>query len=158
MLLRILPVLIVFVLAFPGGALAKSKKTLTYRFSTIWSATVRMIRADRGYPIQDKDKETGYIMFTFPGKGAVKKCSAALEIVPIVDDQGYKRIRLQLHIAHQPSYVEVHLLDKLEQKLREEQGDPPAAEKAPKKSKPKDKSGSDDDDKGKDEAKKRSGK
>lgn len=116
-------------LAAPVPANAKSSKSFTYPFSALWSTTVRFIRADRGYPIKDKDEEAGYILFTFPGEGAVKECSAALEIVPHVDEDGFQRIRVQLNIAHQPTYVEVYFLDLLERKLREEQGEPPPAKK-----------------------------
>jgi hypothetical protein len=106
----------------PTESSAASEKTLDYRYTPIWSAAVRLIRADRGYTIKDKDKDTGYILFVYPGSGSVKECSASLELVPIVDDRGYERIRVKLLIQHQPSYVEVHLLDALEQKLRDELG------------------------------------
>lgn len=121
-----------------GSAAAKSKKELTYSYPVVWSAAVRMLRADKGYKITDKDKETGYILFVYPKNGA-----AALEILKIVDGNGYRRVRLQLRVPKLPSYMEAALLDALERKLREEQGPAPEAEKVkpkrprrPKKPKP----------------------
>lgn len=118
-------------------AAAKSTKTLAYRYPVVWSTTIRFLRADRGYKIEDKDKENGYVLFVFPGKGAVKDCAAALELFQITDEEGAQKVRLQLNIAHQPSYVEIHLLDQLESKLREERGAPrPEPVPPPKKKEP----------------------
>ena len=123
-------------LAAPAVAEAKSKKVFTYRYDTIWSTTVRLLRADKGYKVTDKDKETGYVLFVYPGRGSVKACAASMEIFATVDEEGFRRIRVQLKIAHQPSYIEVALLDALEQKLRQEQGTAPPAEKVRKKKAP----------------------
>ena len=112
-----------------GDAAARGKKVFTYRYNIIWSTTVRLLRADRGYKVTDRDKETGYVLFVYPGRGSVKACKASLEIIKVVDRDGYERIRVQLKIAHQPSYVEVAVLDALEQKLQEEQGSAPPPRK-----------------------------
>jgi hypothetical protein len=119
-------------LMVPSIALAKSVKTLGYGYDTIWSSSIRFLRADRGYTIKDKDKDNGFILFVYPGAGAVKECAASLELLRITDEGGQKKIRLQLSIQHQPSYIEVHLLDTLEEKLRDEQGAPPTRREKPK--------------------------
>lgn len=120
----------------PAVAEAKSKKVFTYRFDAVWSTTVRLLRADKNYKVTDKDKETGYVLFVYPGRGSVKECAASMEIFRTVDSEGFRKIRVQLKIAHQPSYVEGALLDALEKKLRDEQGTAPSAEKARKKPPP----------------------
>ena len=107
------------------AAHAKSNKRLGYRFDTVWSSAVRLIRVDRGYTLKDKDKENGFILFVFPGSGAVKACPASMELVRVRGQSGEPLIQVQLNIAHQPSYVEIHLLDTLERKLQQEQGPPP---------------------------------
>ena len=112
---------------------AKNGRTLDYRFRTIWSTTVRLLRVDRGYEITDKDRDTGYILFVFPGSGAVKKCPGSVEVVPVVDKDGYRRHRVLIQIAHQPSYIEISVLDALSRKLRSEYGDPPPPERIPRK-------------------------
>ena len=126
---RIMVLGVLLTLVVPVTAFAKSKKVFTYGYNTIWSTTVRLLRADRGYKVTDKDKETGYVLFVYPGRGSVKACNASLEIFSMVDSEGYRRIRVQLKIAHQPSYVEGAVLDALEQKLQDEQGSAPAARK-----------------------------
>jgi hypothetical protein len=127
-------------IGLPASAAAKSSKTLgTYSLDAVWSTTIRLIRADRGYTIKDQDKANGYILFVYPGAGAVKECSASLELLRVTDDDGVQRIKAQLSIQHQPSYIELHLLDALDDKLRDEQGPPPApaAKKKPEENKPK---------------------
>ena len=119
-------------------ASAKSVKTLEYPFAAVWSTAIRFLRVDRGYPVSDKDKANGYILFTFPGTGSVKQCPASIELISTKDDLGRKQLRLQLNIAHQPRYVEVQLLDALARKLRAERGPPqePPERKKPKKPAP----------------------
>ena len=120
-------------------AAAKSERVTDYRYPAVWSTAIRLLRVDRRYRITDKDRDNGFVLFTYPGGGRVKKCPASLELIPIVDDRGYRRLRLQVKIAHQPSYVEAHLIDGLLQKLAEERGDPPPPERPARKPGGKDK-------------------
>ena len=128
--------LVVAASLLPAPSSAKSQKTFSYSFEAIWSTTIRFIRADKGYTIKDQDKANGYVLFIYPGSGSVKECAASLELFKITDDDGVKRIRVQLSIAHQPSYLEVYFLDTLETKLQEEQGQP-TEKKPPPKEEPK---------------------
>jgi hypothetical protein len=132
------------------GAAARTIKSVGYHFSAVWSGAVRMIRVDRRYPITDKDRKNGYILFTHPGNGAQKTCPASLELFEFKDAYGRLRIRMQLSITNQPSYVEAHFLDKLQQKLFRELG--PAPNRKPKKPKK-----PDEDDKKKPTTKKKKG-
>jgi len=106
-------------------ASADSVKVVNYSYSVVWSAAIRLIRVDAGYEVRDRDKDSGYILFVFPGSGSVKRCAGSLELVRLAEGDGARGVRLQLSIAHQPSYIELQLLDKLEQKLEREQGRPP---------------------------------
>lgn len=129
-------VLALLIMGSGGEALAKSQKNFTYKYGTIWSTAVRLIRVDNGYKITEKDKENGYMLFTFRGKGSVKHCAATMEIMSVKGPGGHPQIRVQLRIAHHPSYFEVQLLDALERKLIEEQGSPPPSTRPGKKDKP----------------------
>lgn len=122
-------------------AIARTTRVVGYRYERVWSSALRLLRVDSGYKVTDKDRENGYVLFVFPGSGAVKECPASLELIR-VEDQGEAGsapgVKLQLDIAHQPSYVELQLLDRLEQKLEADYGpprgasdDPPAAKPAP---------------------------
>lgn len=147
---RLLWTLVLLAFLVPASAHArKNSKRLTYPMGDIWSAAVRLLVADLGYTLKSKDKESGYILFIYPGsgKGKPKEYGGSMEFVSFVDPEGYRMVRVQLNIAGQPSYIMVQLLDKLEQKLRDEQGPPPEAVKV----KEKKKSGSKDKDKDKEE-------
>ena len=123
--------LLAAVLLWPGTGWAKIKKDLTYSYSAVWTTTIRLLRADRGYKITDKDRESGYVLFVYPGNGSVKECHAALEIVRARDENGYSVVRVMLEIAHQPSYIALDLLDRLERKLTEERGEAPPRRRDP---------------------------
>ncbi len=120
-------VIIIALTAMSSPGWAKVDKTLSYPYEVIWSTAIRFLRADKDYKVTDKDRDNGFILFIYPGTGSVKKCSASLELVPFFDEKRQKKISVKAQIAHQPSYIEAHLLNQLEQKLREEQGEPPPA-------------------------------
>jgi hypothetical protein len=128
--------LLVVAVLWPASTLAKSEKELTYTFDTIWTTTIRYLRADRNFKITDRDRKSGYILFVYPGTGSVKECNASLEIISTVNENNHEVVRLQLRIAHQPSYIEIDLLDRLERKLRDDHGEPPAP-REPRKKPPK---------------------
>lgn len=115
-----------------GLAAAKSTKQLPYPLKAVWSTAVRFIRVDKNLKVTDKDRDNGYILFVFPGRGSIKECPGSLELVTVKNELGNPQIQLQLGIAHQPSWVEQQFLDHLERKLRKEQGPPPP----PKRDKP----------------------
>ncbi len=133
--LLLAPAALSLVLLLPRPAGAKATKNLAYPFRTIWSTTIRLIRVDRGYKITDKDRDNGFILFVYPGTGSVKKCVASLEFIQTKSVVGTPQIRLSLNIQHQPSWVAIQFLDKLERKIRNEQGPPPPPS-APKRPKP----------------------
>ena len=143
------PVLtLALLLSMPAHA-AKNSKRLSYPLSDIWSTAVRLLRADLGYRVKEKDRDNGLILFAMPGKAKGKVHGGSMEFVRFVDDQGFKMVRVQLTIAGMPSYIEVQILEKLERKLREEQGRAPEPEKAKKKKKPSDKEKGDEEKKDK---------
>lgn len=100
---------------------------------------MRLLRVDSHYKVTDKDRENGYILFIFPGSGAVKECPASLEVIRLdapSGDASAPGVKLQLDIEHQPSYVELQLLDRLEQKLEADYGPPRPPAEAPPAEKP----------------------
>ena len=83
---------------------------------------MRLLRVDLGYEILEKDAEAGYVLFEITEAG--KTFRGSLEVVKL-HDRGTKRVRVIVHIADQPSYVERSVLSKLQTKLRAEYGAPP---------------------------------
>jgi len=121
----------------PATAGAKSTRDFTYSYQALWTTTIRLLRVDRGYKVTDQDPSNGFILFVYPGTGSVTECHGSLELMAVTDVNGYKVVRVVLQIAHQPSYVEVDLLDRLEQKLLDERGQPPPHRRDPPADKPK---------------------
>lgn len=104
-----------------GDAHARSEKTLAYPREPAWSAAVRFIRVNAGLKVIEKDAEAGYVIFEF--KEEKKTFRGSLELIEIVKD-GRKLVRFVMTIEDRPSWVEIDLLTKLEQKLRAELGTP----------------------------------
>ncbi|MCP4196476.1 MAG: hypothetical protein GY762_04930 [Proteobacteria bacterium] len=121
-------VLVVFgiCLAIAGSAEARSKRNTTYRYDQLWSTTVRFLRVDNRYPITEKAKKDGYILFEY--KEEEHTFQGALELIPTVSS-GKHYIRVSVQIASMPGYVETVFLNRLMKKLRKEHGDPPPAQK-----------------------------
>jgi len=74
--------------------------------------------------VKDKDKDAGFILFVYKGDGE-KRETGSLEVVRLPEGSANGVVRIVVKIANQPSYIEVHLLDGLERKLKSELGDPP---------------------------------
>ncbi|MDJ0762579.1 MAG: hypothetical protein QNJ97_06275 [Myxococcota bacterium] len=106
----------------PAPAYAKTHRELTYRYSQVWNTMIRFLRVDNGFPVIEKDKKSGYVLFEYTGSG--RECRGSVELIPAIKE-GRHLIRASLEIAQTPSYVEVFLQDKFVQKLRNEYGDPP---------------------------------
>ncbi len=107
-------------LTTPAPALAKAETTTQYPYEQVWPAAVRFVRIDAGFEILDKDAEAGYILFRVSEQG--KQFRGALELVRIRDDRDRPAVKLILHIEDRPSYMERGLIERLEQKLREQLG------------------------------------
>jgi hypothetical protein len=106
----------------PTGAQARTSAVLSYPLPDVWSTAVRFVRVDRGYPIEEKDEESGYILFDL--KEGAKTYKASLELIRATDDQGRDSTRAAFTIPDLPRHFEVMLLDKLTTKVRDERGSP----------------------------------
>jgi hypothetical protein len=102
---------------------ARAQRDCLYPFEQVYASALRFLRVDRGYRVKDKDREAGFILFEF--KDGDKRETGSLELVRLPDGHPDGVLRLVATIANQPSYVEAHLLDALEKKLKAELGDPP---------------------------------
>ena len=109
----------------PAKAHTQTSEEVSYAFERVWPAAVRFIRIDAGHPIEEQDRENGYILFTYKDDGS--EFRGALELIRIRDDHGRAAVRLVLRIDARPSYLERVLLDRLVRKLRDELGPPPPA-------------------------------
>lgn len=118
---------------------AKGSRDLGYRFDQVWSACIRLVRVDYGFPVRDRDEEVGYLLFDY--EDGNRSYPGSFEVVRTRQDDR-KRIRVVLTIPAMPSYIETMMLDKLEDKLEEDFGPPPP----PKRKRPDEGKGDDDED------------
>lgn len=116
-----------------GVADARSEKTLAYPRDAAWPAAVRFIRVDEHLKVTEKDAEAGYVIFELKDEG--KTFRGSLEVIDATRD-GRHVVRFVIAIDDRPSWVELAMLNRLEQKLKAELGSPAPAP-SPKKDEPK---------------------
>ena len=122
--------ILIVLLALCGVAHARSEKLLAYPRDQAWPAAVRFIRVDAGLKVIEKDADAGYVLFELSEEK--KTFRGSLEVIDTVKD-GRHVVRFVMTIEDRPSWLEVELLNKLEEKLRAELGAPaPAPTPAPK--------------------------
>jgi hypothetical protein len=108
-----------------GAAHARSATTVAYPIADVWPSLVRFLRVDRGYPIQEKDEVSGYILFDLiDGKKAYK---ASIELVGSGAESERESTKIIVTIHDLPRHFELTLLDKLAAKINEDRGPPPPA-------------------------------
>jgi hypothetical protein len=117
----IAPVVLALALLVTGRAEARASAEYTYRYDQLWQATVRLLRVELGCQITDRDDDIGYVMFEYPG-AAGRTHGGSAELVRSTDANGVERVRVTITISAMPSYVEHHVLTRLERKMREDFG------------------------------------
>ncbi|MBS1121624.1 MAG: hypothetical protein H6Q90_3852 [Deltaproteobacteria bacterium] len=131
--------------AAPGTGLARSEKILAYPRDSAWSTAVRFIVVDEHAKILEKDAEAGYVLFELRDDGKVYRGS--LEVMTLSLD-GQTTVRFVINLVDRPSWMEIGMLTRLQQKLRAELGSPtpPPTPRPnePRKDAPKDKDGKDE--------------
>jgi hypothetical protein len=117
-------------------AWARSEKILAYPRDQAWPTAVRFLAVDAHVKITEKDADAGYLMFELRDDGKIFRGS--LEIMTVTRD-GRSQVRFVLQIADRPSWLELAMLARLEDKLRAELGSPqppPSPPPPPKKDEP----------------------
>jgi len=122
---RKITVSLVFSLVFAasGSAWAGSHRDLAYTSNQTWTSAVRLLRLDLGFDLSERDRDAGYVVFTYiEGE---QSHTARLELIERTLTDGRQGVRVVVTVPSLPTYVELHLLDRLERKLRDEVGEPP---------------------------------
>lgn len=105
-----------------SSASARSQRDLAYRSELAWTTAVRLLRVDLGFQLVERDQEARFILFRYvEGEHAHP---GSLEIVERALEDGRTGVRVIVSVPALPSYVELHLIDRLERKLRDEVGAP----------------------------------
>ena len=118
--------LVLFSALSPSSAQARTIQVVAFHYEQVWGAAVRLIRVDQGFRITDQDRDVGFVLFEYERAG--HKAQGSLEIVRVEQD-GRPAVRVVVHLAKTPSYMERLLLDQLGQKLRGDFGVPEAPPK-----------------------------
>ncbi len=106
---------------FASSAHARSTQDLLYTPDVTWNTAIRMIRVDMGFAITERDRESGFFLFTY--RDAARSTAGSVEFVPTTVD-GVAGVRAIVQLPAMPSYAERHLLSRLDRKLHEEYGEP----------------------------------
>ena len=110
-----------------GGADAKSTYESPYGYDRTWNAALRLVRADNGWKVTEKDAENGYLLFDYLPPNTKKTCPGTLELVRGQDSDAPVSVLVQL--PDMPHFHEQVMLDALAAKMRHEYGDPPPRKK-----------------------------
>lgn len=105
----------------PSVAEARQSIDLPYPIEQAWNATIRLVRVDLGFTITERDRETGFVLFTY--RDTTRTSGASVEIIP-ADVGGVVGVRVVVQIPQMPTYMERHLLTRLDRKLHEDYGEP----------------------------------
>lgn len=114
-------VVVVGLLAISGPAAGRSEKTFAYERDAVWPTAVRFLIVDEKLKVTEKDAETGYALFELKEEG--KTFRGSLEVMTVVVD-GRTLTRFIIQIEDRPSWKEIAMMTRLEQKLRAEHGSP----------------------------------
>jgi len=114
--------------ALPASVSARKQSDLRYPFEQVWNASLRMVRVDLRMPVTDRDSEAGYLLFDYLDHG--KRFPGSLELVRGEREKG-AATKIVIQVQGMPGYVEQMLLERLQQKLRAEFGEPLEPPRAP---------------------------
>jgi hypothetical protein len=111
------------------GVDAKSTYESPYGYERTWNASLRLVRVDNGWKVNEKDETSGYLLFDYKSPESAKPSPGSFELVRGRDPNAAVSVLVQL--PQMPHYHEQVLLDALASKMRREYGDPPAHKEAP---------------------------
>lgn len=110
---------------------ARVQRDVRYRYDQVWNTLVRLLRVDYRFPVDESDRENGFVLFRYREYG--RDHAASIELVRIdgtaeTDEQ----VRLIVQIESVPSDTENRVAEALEAKLRADYGvrrEAPSAER-----------------------------
>jgi hypothetical protein len=108
-------------LVSPAIASARSFDVVPFHYEQVWAAAVRLIRVDQGFRITDQDRDVGFLLFDYERAG--HRTQGSIEIIRVEQD-GRPAVRVVVHLAKSPSYLERLLLDQLGRNLKSDFGVP----------------------------------
>jgi len=131
----------VFFLTCTLTAQARVEQTCDYTKGQVFNTALRFIRVDNGYPVEEKDEASGYLLFGYRKSAGAETTPASFEVIEQEDE-----VQVVVRIPELPEEYERLLTRRLFDKLRADYGeprpkkpkDPEAEPDAPKDDAPKD--------------------
>ena len=117
------------VLGAAPDAHARQSTDLTYSYEQAWAASIRLIAVDFRFPITQRDEGIGFLLFEYQDGG--RTYHGSLELVRTTGRHDTPAVRVTVQVQNMPSYVERHVLDRLQRKLGEDYGQPPPTRPRP---------------------------
>ena len=104
-------------------ASASSSYDSQYGYERTWNAALRLVVVDLSFKVNEKDHDSGYILFDYKSSESGGKASpGSFELVRGSD--ATQPIHVIAQLPAMPRYHEQVLLDELARKLRTEYGEP----------------------------------
>ena len=113
----------------PARAEARLSEEYTYTYEQTWRAAIRMVAVDMRFPIQERDPEIGYLLFSYRDHG--RDYHGSIELVRATGAHDTPIVRVVVQVPQMPSYVERMILDRLGRKLLDDHGQPRPRRRAP---------------------------
>jgi hypothetical protein len=107
---------------------ARASYESPYGYDRTWNASLRLVRVDNGWKVNEKEESSGYILFDYRSPEGNKVSPGSIELVKVPGIDGVVGVLVQL--PQMPHYHEQVLLDALTSKMRREYGEPPVRKKA----------------------------
>lgn len=104
-------------------AFIQQKRTLSYPFSQVWPTAIRYLRIDRGYGIDERDQDAGFVLFSFPMDGD-RKGHGSVEMLQTEDASGRPSVQIMVNTSAGPTHLPHTILDGISSKVRSERGQP----------------------------------
>lgn len=117
------------VLGAAPDARARQSTDLTYSYEQAWAASIRLIAVDFRFPITQRDEGIGFLLFEYQDGG--RTYHGSLELVRTTGRNATPAVRVTVQVQNMPSYVERHVLDRLQRKLGEDYGQAPPTRPRP---------------------------
>src|SRR5687768_3511172 len=90
----------------PFDVQARVQQDERYAPDLAWNAAIRMLRVDMGFKILERDRDAGFILFTY--RDGSHHSPGALEIIP-TRVEGISGTRVIVQLSQMPTYAERHI-------------------------------------------------
>lgn len=111
--------LILLIIILGSSGFATTTNLLSYPEDETWRATIRVLRIDLNCTIKERDKEGGFILFTFTYNGTTS--NGTIEVFKVKTERSYYT-KVKITLSSHPGYIESYIMNKLIERLKSDYG------------------------------------